>query len=304
MHRVTNVPTLALTAVALLSASACTTFEETRPDMEARPLPSRGDEIAYINELRKAYRPDEDGAMPCYTGQDLKPFRPKYVQGYAEWDSDQEAKGRCVRFAPNPGDGPITSYLESGFGLTDLYCQRYFTIATETRQSRKLQRSFFKTGDTLLNAVMGALSVGANPIAISSAGFSAIDSGYGAVDDAFVVAPTREDVRKLVHGAQQKFRAEVFRKGERGETELPKSYAAARSTIERYAGLCTFDGMRQLVADAVATQTDALNTSAKKPAEEKKDEGGKKSTDGKKDTPAATPARDPGLIAPPPITAQ
>lgn len=304
MH-IVKLPALAVTAVALLSTSACTTTEQLRPDMEARPLPSRADEIAYINELRKAFRLDEGGTIPCYSGDKLKPFRPKYVQGYAEWDGDQEVaayQGKCLRFAANPGDAPITSYLESGFGLTDLYCQRYFIIATETRQSRKLQRGLFKTGDTLLNAVMGALSVGANPIAISSAGFSAIDSGYGAVDDAFVVAPTREDVRKLVQGAQQKFRAEVFKKDDKGLSQLPKSYASARTTIERYAGLCTFDGMRQLVADAVAAKTDALNDSAKKPAEPAKgNEGGKKTPDTK--TPAVTPATDPeSLVAPPPIT--
>lgn len=295
-------------ACAILT-SACTANEHLRPDMEARPLPSRADEIAYINELRKAYTADTAGTVPCYTGDHLKPFRPKYVQGYSEWDQNQEVAGyagTCLRFAPNPGDPTVTSYLESGFGLTDLYCQRYFVIATETRQSRKLQRGLFKTGDTLMNAVLGALSVGANPIAISSAGFSAIDSGYGEVDDAFVVAPTRDDVRKLVQGAQQRFRADVFSKDKDGNSQIPKSYASARATVERYAGLCTFDGMRQLVADAVTTKTNELNASA---AEKKDDEGsssGNGQTEGVVKAPVkAEPAvkSEPGAV-PPPITPQ
>ena len=250
---------------ALLSASACTSFEPLRPDMEARPLPSRADEIAYINELRKAYTLDDASRIPCYAGVKLRSFRPKYVQGYPDYDSEQDVAayaGKCLRFAKDPGDAAITSYLESGFGLTDLYCQRFFTVATEERQTRQLQRGLFKTGDTLTNAVMAALSASANAIAISSAGFSAIDSGYGNVDDAFVIAPSRDDVRKLVLSAQQKFRADVFKKDDKGQLALPKSYASARATIERYAGICSFDGMRQQVADAVATKTTDQNDAA------------------------------------------
>lgn len=296
-------------ACALLT-SACTTFEPLRPDMEARPLPSRADEIAYINELRTAYRVDDGQSVPCYTGENLKAFRPKYVQGYPDWDQAQEAagyKGQCLRFAEDPGDDKMSSYLESGFGLTDLYCQRYFVVATETRQSRKLQRGIAKTGDTLMNAVLGALSVAASPIAISSAGFSAIDSGYGAIDDAFVVAPTREDVRQLVMGAQQRFRADVFSKDKDGKSQLPKRYASGRATIERYAGLCTFDGMRQLVADAVTTKTTDLNASAAA----KKDQKGGGGTDvGQTESLVTVPAKgelaakvEAGAV-PPPIAPQ
>ena len=254
---------------AFLSASACTSIEPLRPDMEARPLPSRADEIALINQLRKAYTLDDAGGIPCYAGKNLRSFRPKYVQGYPDYDSDQDVAayaGKCLRFAPNPGDASITSYLESGFLLTDLYCNRYFTVATEERQTRQLQRGLFKTVDTLTNAVMAALSASAPAIAVSSASFSAVDSGYGNVDDAFVVAPTRDDVKKLVLSGQQQIRADVFKKDKRGEMTLPKSYASARATIERYAQLCSFDGMRQQVADAVHSKTTAQNDAAQETA--------------------------------------
>lgn len=280
---------------AIVSLPACTSFEPLRPDMEARPLPSRADEIAYINELRKAYQVDTSPNIPCYSGKDLKPFRPKFVQGYREWDAGQEVAaydGQCLRFASDPKPEEMTAYLESGFGLTDLYCQRYFTIATETRQSRKLQRDVAKTGGTLVNAVLTALSAGSNPIGITSAGFSAIDSGYGAIDDAFVVAPTREDVRKLVQGAQQKFRADVFKPDAKGQLQLPKRYASARATIEKYAGLCTFDGMRQLVADAVTDKTDALNVSAQKTAGKDEKKTDTQTAESKKASAAGTTATD------------
>ena len=292
---------------AIVGLPACTSFEPLRPDMEARPIPSRADEIAYINELRKAYQVDTRADIPCYKGKDLKSFRPKYVQGYPDWDARQDDAGydgQCLRFADNPEPKFITAYLESGFGLTDLYCQRYFIIATETRQSRKLQRGLAKTGGTLLNTVLTALSPGSNAIGLTGAGFSAIDSGYGAVDDAFVVAPTREDVRKLVQSAQQKFRAEVFKKDNNGQTALPQSYPSARATIERYAGLCTFDGMRQLVSDAVALQTNTLNDSAQKPVTPATGNPSDSPTaEAKKAPPPAAPTTDPAaLVAPPPVT--
>src|SRR5687767_4597973 len=88
-------------ALALLS-SACTTYEALRPDMEARPLPSRPDEIAYINGLRTAF--DPAGVVPagCYSGAGLQPFRPKYVQGYAEYDAQQEAvQASCLVYKNN-----------------------------------------------------------------------------------------------------------------------------------------------------------------------------------------------------------
>lgn len=284
----------------LVGTGACTSVEELRPDMESRPLPSRADEIAYINELREAYTTvslADRKSVPCYAGEKLHSFRPKYVQGYPDWDPQQDTaaySGQCLRFKPNPGVQKITSYLESGFGLTDLYCQRYFTVATETRQSRALQRNLVKTGGTLMNAVLAALSGSAASRSISTAAFGAVDSGYGAVDDAFVVAPTRDDVRKLVLSAQQKYRSAIFKKDSSGKANLPVSYASARAAVERYAGLCTFDGMRQLVADAVASKTKALNESAEKPAGNQPKNVAESVKSGS--------GEDESLVAPPPIS--
>jgi hypothetical protein len=272
----------------LTSTTACSSIEPLRPDMEARALPSRADEIAYINGLRQAYGPTTNDY--CYDGKTLPAFRPKFTQGYREWDDPQELRGSCIGWADPPkAANAVQTYLENGFGLTDLYCQRYFTIATETRQSRKLQQQTFKAGDALINAVMLALSSPERALGLSHAGFSAIDTTYRNIDEAFVVAPTREDVRDLVHGAQQKFRSEVFAKDSKS---MPKSYASARAVIESYAGLCSFDGMRQLVANSVKQTTDKLNDDAARA------QGGQEGAETGEKTKGATTGK--GGTAPPP----
>lgn len=243
--------------------SGCTSIEPLRPDMEARLIPSRLDEIAFINGLREAYTPVTE-SIGCYDGKSLKRLRPKYSQGYAEDDPAQDALGssQCVTFRETSTDAVIraaqvTRYLENGFGLTDIYCQRYFVIATQTRQGRKFQRNTGSAVDVLVGSVLTALGGGTTITGLANAGFEAFDSTYKNIDDAFVVAPERDDVRKLVHAAQQDFRATVF-----DVKSLPQSYPGGRSVIERYAGLCSFDGMRQLVADAVSGKAKDLNEKA------------------------------------------
>lgn len=288
-------------------ASGCTSIEALRPDMEARLVPSRLDEIAFINGLREAYAPVEgDAKAGCYDGRNLKPIRPKYSQGYAEDDPAQHklAQPKCVVFKPagantEVGSVAITRYLENGFGLTDLYCQRYFVIATQTRQGRRFQRNTGSAVDVLVASVLTALGGGTTATGLANAGFEAFDSTYKNIDDAFVVAPERDDVRKLVHAAQQDFRATIF-----DAKTLPKSYPGARSVIERYAGLCSFDGMRQLVADAVSGKAKDLNAKAD---EKDKDKTPPKLVEGKS-TPAvakdSVPAKSEVEGVPPPITPQ
>lgn len=245
--------------------AGCTSIEPLRPDMEARLIPSRLDEIAFINGLREAYTPVTE-SIGCYDGKSLKRIRPKYSQGYAEDDPAQDALGssQCVTFRATSTNlvdraAQVTRYLENGFGLTDIYCQRYFVVATQTRQGRKFQRNTGSAVDVLVGSVLTALGGGTTITGLANAGFEAFDSTYKNIDDAFVVAPERDDVRKLVHAAQQDFRATVF-----DVKNLPQSYPGARSVIERYAGLCSFDGMRQLVADAVSGKAKDLNEKAER----------------------------------------
>jgi hypothetical protein len=235
----------------------CTSVEPLRPDMAARVTPSRLEEIAYINALRSAltFEPANGGA--CYDGANLKYFRPTLEQGYPNHTSEQEAgpEGRCVKFRElESGErvGAIRRYLEAGFGLTDMYCTRFFAIASESAQKRKFQRNAGSTADTLVNAVLGVAGAGETALAVANAGFEAIDSTYQNIGDSFLVAPELENVEKLVNSAQQDYRTRAF-------ATLPSSYEGARSVIGGYAKHCTYTGMKQLVNDSVTAQTKALS---------------------------------------------
>lgn len=253
-------------ALAVTSLSACASVERLRPDIEAKPVPSRLDEIAYINSLRRAYtyRPEEgDDAANCYKGGDLGRFNPELSEGYALHDDEHEkiSSASCVFFRKLNGDKirpAMLDYLDAGFGLTDIYCQRFFIVASQAAQKRRFERDTGTTVDGLVGAVLGFADASKNALSVVNAGFAAIDSTFKNIDEAFLVGPDLGNVRKLVQAAQAEFRTEVFSKPDK----LPNSYAGARAVVERYAGLCSFTGMKQLVNVSVQSQTKALTDSA------------------------------------------
>jgi hypothetical protein len=262
---------LVITIGLLFSTTACTSVEALRPDMEARPVPSRLDEIAYINGLRQAYAA---ASAPCYNGKNLKPFKPKFVQGYRQTDpdADQASESLCIQFKPSEPDKKSTQpkmiqdYLDNGFGLTDLYCSRFIMVAAETRQSRKMQKNTVSGVGALVAIALNAVSAGADAITVASGGFAAIDSTYKNIDDAFVISPDKESLIRLVQNAQ-----DTYRKQARGTP--PRSFAEARSKIERYASLCTFDGMRALVNSSIQLASQTLKKESKEEPKTKDEKG-------------------------------
>ena len=248
--------------------------------MHARPIPSRIDEVAFINGLRAAYGPYT--GSDCYNGTGLKAFRPKFVQGYREFDENAEklASNSCVRFTTLPVDKDerdplVREYLANGFGLTDVYCQRFFMIAAETRQSRRMQSSTLSGVDTLVTSVFSALGAGTVTTGILNNAFEAGTATYNNIDASFLVAPDRDDLIKLVQAAQDNIRKDSFQ-------NLPETYPSARSMIERYSSMCSFDGMRSLVGVAMKEAASTLNDDTAK-KEPKPDDA--TVTDPKKDKP-------------------
>src|SRR4029079_6655835 len=114
---------------------------------------------------------------------DLKIFRPKFVQGYRETDENAEhlSSEGCVWFGPAGDkaktDSAIQDYLDNGYGLADLYCSRFMTVAAETRQSRQIQKSTFNAVNAMVSTVLNAVaSASKNAMNIATGGFTLIDS--------------------------------------------------------------------------------------------------------------------------------
>ena len=250
----------ALFLPALVPLAACTSIEALRPDMHARPVPSRGDEIAMINGMRSAIQFDPT-VTNCFKGEGLTAFRPKFVQGYGDYQEANDTYPGCPTFKSLTAaerKPRIREYLDSGFGLVDLYCNRFFMIAAETRQSRQIQRNTGSALDTLITTVMQAAGTGEQGVAILNHGFEAFDATYKNIDAAFLVAPDRDDLVALVTSAQDKIRTDSY------ATDY-NTYAAARSAVERYASKCTFDGMKDLVGTAVRNAAKDAKGETKKP---------------------------------------
>lgn len=256
---------LILTLMAATSLSACTSVERLRPDVEARTPPSRLEEIAYINVLREAFddassRSAMRSLRPeCYGGDNTY-FRGELSQGYREHTREQEGlppeqdgrrRSQCVTY--RDGDpAAILRYVQAGFGLSDLYCQRFFIVASQAALRRRFARNVGTATDSLVGTVLSLATAGETAIGIINAGFGAIDSTFQNMDDSFMVAPDLENVRALVHASQDAYRTETLGKN------LPQSYAAARAVIERYAGICSYTGMRRLVNVSVSDQSGRL----------------------------------------------
>jgi hypothetical protein len=285
------------TIVAAALVSACTAVEGVRPDIASKPLPSRLDEIAYINTLRGALV--KTSVENCFTGKDLPGFKAKLGQGY-RGDPDPEnflSNDSCLLFkavdtATDGGKKQMTEYLHAGFGLTDMYCKRFFVVASEAQQNRQFARNVNNGVDTLLGSILSLSNAGETAIGISNGMFGLIDGTLEGFDLAYLVGPDMPEVERLVKAEQAVFRAAFF-----GDTpqKLPPNYGAARAVIESYAGLCSFTGMRQLVAKSVADKTEALNSEArgKKPEEPKKGETPPKGEETKKDDTSSPPPPPP-----------
>ncbi len=256
--------------VALL-LGGCTSFEGTRPDIAAKPVPSRFDEIAHINALRSAFEFVPSGrtsdtrqrpTLGCFKGSELQAFRAKSAEGYARGvpeEYDSATATMCVYYRELPEGTAarnkiLFDYVSAGFSLTDLYCSRFFTVVTASAQNRAFGKSVFGGVDTLVSSILTLSNAGKTAIGIANSGFGLIDTTFDAYDSAYLVAPDMANVRKLVLAAQNEYRANVLE----GDKDFPRTYATARSIIERYAGLCTFPGMRQLVNDSISEKTDDI----------------------------------------------
>ena len=232
------------------SVSACTSVERLRPDIEARLLPSRLDEIAYVNTLRSAFVETASPITPCFDG-DSTYFRSDLQQGYQEHTAEQEGVGsgtdKCWTYKSAPGADAINQYLDAGYGLASIYCQRFFVIANQSRVKRDFQRDSVSNLDNLVGTVLSLASAGDRAIGIVDGAFGAADATYQSIDDAFLISPDLGNVRDLVLAAQQQHIRNTRRRP-------PTTYPGARQNIEDFAGYCTFTGMQGLVNNSVAEQ--------------------------------------------------
>ncbi|WP_417622461.1 hypothetical protein [Parasphingorhabdus sp.] len=248
----------------LIATTACSTLESVRPDIEARPVPSRLDETAYINALRDAFEViDSETNELCFDGSGLKPFKDKSAQGYSNtaYNEEKLKAPRCLKFkqvSEDEREAKMSQYMLAGFGLTDLYCQRFFTITTASERNRRFGESSANSLDVLVNSVLTLSNAGNTAIGVTNSGFGLIDKTFEGYDAAYMVSPDMANVQKLVYSAQSEYRERALNSK---ATTFPSGYGGARSIIERYANFCTFNGMKALLNESVKNKIDEIDSS-------------------------------------------
>lgn len=253
--------------------SGCASVEGFRPDIAAKPVPSRLDEIAFINTLRSAFVVRDQDVVAsyglpdldlCFDGSDLAAFRSKSGQGFndTKYKEEEFAGKSCLGYRPNPLPPEMRHYLTAGFGLTDLYCQRFFTVANASEQNRKFGRNVASGVDVMVGSILSLSGAGETAVGIANAGFGLLDTTFESYDTAYLVAPDMSNVQKLVLAAQDEYRKTAL------DTALMvKGYPGARSVVERYATICTFSGMRELVNKSLKDKTDQINANTQQKTE-------------------------------------
>jgi hypothetical protein len=162
---------------------------------------------------------------------------------------------QTIKFKVNPSDSDVTIFLRTGFTLTDIYCDTFFRQTNQAFRRRKFGRGATNDVGTVVSAILGLSNVGAKTVSGVATGFGLADSGWRNYDESFVVSPELDLVRSLVTAAQDKFRKDSFE-------SLPHDYMTARSTIVRYAGICSFLGMQTLLNQSASSQKEALEKAA------------------------------------------
>lgn len=215
----------------LLSAAGCSTVNKFRTDLSA-PAPSisnkanpETEDAALINNLRSAFDACKQGAC---TGSKVKTDK----------------------------DSPINEVLGAGLALSDVYCDRFFRASNASSRHRRFTRAVVNDVGGAMNVVLGLAKAGTAVSNGLAAGFSLGDGFFRNYDESYMVDADLSKVQRLVHAAQDNMKVRL-------EGQPPKNLFAAESAIIRYANLCSFLGMQNLLNDSVGDKTNVLEDETK-----------------------------------------
>lgn len=148
-------------------------------------------------------------------------------------------------------DQHVEAFLNAGLTLSESFCDDFFRNANQSARKRQYARGAFNDVGGGIQAILGLAKVTTGVVSGIGAGVSLIDSTFRNYDSSFMVDADLAKLRRLVLAAQDSMRLSM----ERDKTST--IYSAERRII-RYAGLCTFLGMKGLLDDSLAAKTKAI----------------------------------------------
>lgn len=147
----------------------------------------------------------------------------------------------------------IGGFVEAGMTLSDYYCDDFFRRANSGARHRRFARNTTNDVGGMIATILGLAKAGSGVTGGAAAGFSFADSGFRNYDESFMVDADLSKMRRMVLAAQDRMRKEFY-------TNAPKTMFAAESSIMRYAGLCSFLGMQDLLNESVSEKTASIET--------------------------------------------
>jgi len=138
----------------------------------------------------------------------------------------------------------VFPFVEAGISLSDYYCDKFFRIANASARRRKFTRNVTNDVGGAISTILGIVKAGSGVTGGVGAGFSFADSSFRNYDESFMVDADLSRLRRLVLTAQDHMKRSLY-------TQKPQSYFQAESAIIRYAGLCSFLGMQDLLNESV-----------------------------------------------------
>lgn len=155
------------------------------------------------------------------------------------------------RFRTKPTDDEIQLFVDSGVSLSDYYCDIFFRSTNRAARHRRFSRNATNDVGGIISTILGLAKAGSGVTGGVAAGFSFADGSFRNYDESFMVDADLAKMQRIVLAAQDNMKVKIF-------ADPPKSYPSAESTIIRYAGLCSFLGMQDLLNDSVKEKTNRI----------------------------------------------
>jgi hypothetical protein len=157
-------------------------------------------------------------------------------------------------------------FQDAGLTLSDIYCEDFFRKANATARRRGFGRGLTNDVGGAVQAILGLAKVTTGVISGVGAGVAFADSTFRNYDESFMVDADLSRLRRLVNAAQDSMRLD-FRNQDKAGPGF--TIFTAESRIQRYAGLCSFLGMKNLLDASLADKTNQIEATNRAPAGDK-----------------------------------
>ena len=228
-----------------LATSGC--LHKYNAPLSANMPAAAGANQRYVDALKAGYA----ACLPIVTSSDDANRK----------DKDVRRKDRVAPFDRSNCTPDIRQdFQDAGLTLSDIYCEDFFRKANATARRRGFGRGVTNDVGGAVQAILGLAKVTTGVISGVGAGIAFADSTFRNYDESFMVDADLSRMRRLVNAARDSMRLD-FRDQDQSGPGL--TIFAAESRIQRYAGLCTFLGMKNLLDASLADKTNQIETNNK-----------------------------------------